>query len=223
MNIHHPNHPAHRYEPTREDILIGRVVDGEASPSDWGELEHLARGDTGLWQRLAQSQRAHARLERAVEDRIAVAELIELPEPPGVLASFRARWQSWSGWAAAAAVAIAWLGAGRGPAMNAPTGPASQGAAIAGLSLDDALQQYIERGRRDGRVLREMPAQYVDSRDLGQGKGREVIFVRQILERMPVTDVHVARVVKDEHGEERIVPESRPLPADMLGASRRTY
>lgn len=200
-----------RYEPTREDVLIGRVVDAEATPADWGELEHLAKGDGSLWQRLAQAQRAHARLERAVEDEIAIAELVELPEPPSVIASFRSRWQTWGGWAAAAALALAWLGAGNGPLAFRPAG--GPGGNTAGLapSLDGMWQQYIDSGKQNDRVINEMPLQLVDSRELEGGRGYEMIYVRPVLEKKVVTDVRRMRVVKDDSGAERTVLDPRPL------------
>lgn len=205
------NHPMERYEPTREDVLIGRVVDGEATPSDWGELEGIARADGSLWQRLAQSQRAHARLERAVEDEIAITELIELPEPPSVVASFKSRWQSWGGWVAAAALGLAWLGAGNGPlAMRSP-GQSPGSTATFAPSLDGMWQQYINSGKQNDRVINEMPLQLVDSRDLGEGRGYEMIYVRPVLEKKVVTDVRLMRVVKDDTGAERAVLDPKPL------------
>lgn len=222
MNRIHPDPNHDRYEPTREDILIGRVVDGEATPSDWGELEHMSRADAALWQRLAHSQRAHARLERAVEDEIAVAELVELPEPVNVIASFRSRWQLWGGWAVAAGLALAWLGAGNGPVMlRTPTGggPANPDTASlvqASGSLDDMLAQYIDKGRQNDRVVNVMPLQLIGTRELEPGKGTEVLFGRTIVERMIVTDLRPLRVLTDESGKAHQVIGSQPIrPEDL--------
>lgn len=227
MNLYHPNNPAHRYEPTREDVLVGRVVDGEATPSDWSELEHLAKGDGALWQRLAQAQRAHARLERAVEDEIVIAELVELPEPPSVLATFRDRWRVWGGWAVAAGLALAWLGAGRGPMLTGSpqVGTPTQGAGLVSpvATTDDYWNKYLETGRKEDRLVREMPTQVIDSRDLGPGKGLEFIVVKQIIERVPATDVRLTRVIVDEHGRQQLVPGDRPANAEELVGHRRPY
>jgi hypothetical protein len=211
-----------RYEPTREDILIGRVVDGEATPSDWGELEHMSKADAALWQRLAQSQRAHARLERAVEDEIAVSELVELPEPVSVIASFRSRWQLWGGWAVAAGLALAWLGAGSGPAMFRPNGSGNSPSTLpAGLgtaagTLDDLLNQYVTKGRESDRVVNVMPLQLLKTNQLEQGKGTEVFFVRPIIERMIVTDFRPMSVLVDEAGQARKVMGSQPIRVEDL-------
>ncbi|MFM9957467.1 MAG: hypothetical protein ACKVZJ_05295 [Phycisphaerales bacterium] len=212
-----------RYDPSREDILVGRVVDSEAGPADWAELELIAKSDPALWQRLAQAQRAHARLERAVEDEIAVAELVELPPPISVVASFRSRWQTWGGWAVAAAIALVWLGAGNGPAFVRGNLPGSQpGANIgntAGLltnaAPEELLQGYLDRGRQNNLVLSQGPLQLINARELGPGQGKEVIYIRPIVERMIVTDFRALRVTQDETGRSQEVPAER-LPLDVL-------
>lgn len=209
-----------RYEPTREDILIGRVVDGEATPSDWGELEHMSKADAGLWQRLAQSQRAHARLERAVEDEIAVSELVELPEPVSVIASFRSRWQLWGGWAVAAALALAWLGAGSGPAMfrgSQSSGSGEKAQIVGAGSLDEILNQYVTKGRESDRVVNVMPLQLLKTNQLAKGEGTEVLFVRPIVERVIVTDFRPVSVMMDEAGQARKVIGDKPIrPEDLV-------
>lgn len=219
----HPVPPPHpdRYDPSREDILVGRVVDSEAGPADWAELEAIAKSDPGLWQRLAQAQRAHARLERAVEDEIAVAELVELPAPVSVVASFRSRWQSWGGWAVAAAIALVWLGAGNGPAfLNRPFAGGSGAAPTPGASAaffdsaapEQLLQGYLDRGKQNNLVLSQGPLQLIDARELGPGKGKEVIYMRPIYERAVVTDFRAVRVTTDELGQSREFPaETVPL------------
>lgn len=222
MTNHTPNHPhPDRYDPSREDILVGRVVDSEAGPADWAELEQIAKSDPALWQRLAQAQRAHARLERAVEDEIAVAELVELPPPVGVIASFRTRWQTWGGWAVAAAVALMWLGAGHGPAfLRAPfsgpqANPANSASLFATAAPEDLLQGYLDRGRQNNVVLSQGPLQLVDARELGPGQGKEVIYIRPIVERMIVTDFRVLRPTQDETGRACEVP-AEPIRLDVL-------
>ncbi|MGP1345378.1 MAG: hypothetical protein ACTS3F_01750 [Phycisphaerales bacterium] len=125
----------------REEVLLGRVVDREASAGDWEELERMAGVDPGVWGRLARAERAHARLCAAVEDAIAMAECVELPGMGrdggrrlglaggggagvggavrgGVRGGARARgwWWRSAGWAVAAClgVVVAWQGVGAG-------------------------------------------------------------------------------------------------------------
>jgi hypothetical protein len=71
----------------RELLLISRVVDHEATPADWAELEAMSLADPSIWHRLAQAERAHAALSDAVEDAIAIAECVELPRHSAAVAS----------------------------------------------------------------------------------------------------------------------------------------
>lgn len=206
------NHPAHEsFEPTREDVLIGRVVDSEASTSDWDSLERIAGTDASVWERLGRAQRTHARLEREVEDAIAIAELIDLPSEGSIAAiGFHSRIRQWGGWAAAAVIGVAWL------SISGITGSFGPGSNIANvlpvreLSPDELLSQYMNKGQASGRVMGEMEPMLVDARDLGLNR-KEVIFVRPIIERTMVTDVSVIGVQRDEHGTPRYVP----MPSQM--------
>lgn len=205
------NHPAHEsFEPTREDVLIGRVVDGEASTSDWDSLERIAGTDASVWERLGRAQRTHARLERDVEDAIAIAELIDLPSAGSIaVQGFHSRGRQWGGWAAAAVIGVAWLSiagiTGRGGPNQASVLPVRE------YTPDELLTQYLDKGQAEGRVMGEMAPMLVDARDLGLNMGKEVIFVRPIIERTMVTDVSVLSVQKDEHGTPRYVPMPREL------------
>lgn len=128
---------------SREDVLIGRVVDGEASQQDFDELERLGSADPEVWRRLATAQRAHARLERAVEDRIALAELIELPRQRwlgggGVIAKIGLA----GGWLAAAALGVVvftQMGASPTAPVTTGQGVQSEGSVASGARLEDAF------------------------------------------------------------------------------------
>jgi hypothetical protein len=205
------NNPAFNpaFEPTREDVLIGRVIDGEASSTDWDALDRLAQSEPAVWERLGRAQRAHARLEREVEDAIALAELIELPASHAATASLNMRFRQYSGWAMAAVLGLALLGSfglNLGGSRGGGNGGLQAGIGARSLSPDEALDQYVQSGLASGRVLGEMPAVLVDARPAQQGGGQEVLFVRQILERKFVTDVSVMSVEMDEHGTARYVP-----------------
>jgi len=195
------------FEPTREDVLIGRVVDGEASASDWEALERLAQTEPGLWERLGRAQRVHARLEREVEDAIAIAELTELPRAHIAGYSLASRIRQYSGWAVAAVLGVAFLGTmgvinNRSPGVgnNASIGPAS-------WTADQALQRYLDKGKEQGVVVEELPAKLFDARVLDDGHTKEVIFVRQIIERRNLSDLSVLRIEIDENGRERVFPQ----------------
>ncbi len=179
--------------PNREEILIGRVTDGEASPADWSELEKLASADPTVWTRLASAQRRHAELERAVDDALTVAELVEAPD---FLADagerMTVRWRAYSGWAAAAAIALAWAGASSLNLLPAGPGGNVQESGFVPIKLgsDALMDRYLETGRQEGRVLAELPMVMVESRPAINGEGSEIIYLRQVLERVRVDDVY---------------------------------
>lgn len=197
----------------REEVLIGRVTDGEASPSDWAEIESMAQRDPTLWQRLAQSQRAHARIESAVEDAIAVSEFVELPRHSMAhVHAFSARWREFGGWAAAAVLAVAWFGVHQrsGPqSVLLPAGNGTQQASIIPISSatpEQAFNRYLEAGKSDGRIVEVLPPQMLYASN-GQNAGeQEVFFIRPVVERVKATDVQTLRVTTDEHGRPTWVP-----------------
>lgn len=212
------------FEPTREDVLIGRVVDGEASTADWDSLETIARTDAAVWERLGRAQRTHARLEREVEDAIAVAELIDVPSAHAIsITSFQTRMRQWGGWAAAAVIGVAWIGFSGITGSGRPGGPIAGGSfnQVQELSPDDLLSQYMRKGTALGRVVSEMPTMLVEARDLGDGRGKEVFFVRPILERTTVTDLAILSVQKDEHGTPRYVPIPATLQSEFRPAAEQ--
>jgi hypothetical protein len=200
--------PMNNPEPTREDVIIGRIVDGEASPSDWHDLDRIAEKDAAVWQRLAQAQRAHARLERAVEDEIAVAELVSLPlHRERAVYDFVSRVRSYGGWAIAAVLALALIGAynplSRGTPLNAA---GFTGVPLEQATPDQAYDRYLQAGMKDGRVVQEMPSVLVDSKDLNGAQGGEVVIVRRVMERVNLKDVRFYMQKANEFGQPALMP-----------------
>ncbi|MGD9693726.1 MAG: hypothetical protein AB7G17_06265 [Phycisphaerales bacterium] len=209
----------------REDILIGRVVDGEATGADWGELERLAAADDGVWARLAKAQRSQASLARAVDDEVVVAELVDLPAGEVVRgghgwSEVSVRWRAYSGWAVAAAMALAWVGAARygvWDGLGNSTRGLRQPAQIAGpgaLGMDDLMQRYVEQGSAQGRVIAELPMVMVETGPAQGGDGVDVVYVRQLLERVRVRDVYELGMT--EHGEPAPVLVAQPVSRRRL-------
>lgn len=64
----------------RDEVLIHRVLEGEAGRADWAELELIAEGDRDVWARLARSLQVESLLRSALDCEVAVADSIELPE-----------------------------------------------------------------------------------------------------------------------------------------------
>jgi hypothetical protein len=220
------------------------VVDGEATSLDWSALDQIAASDAAVWERLGRAHRAHARLEREVEDAIAIAELIGAPTSnPSASAgrfSFARATRQYGGWAAAAAIALAWVGLQRSPAPAPQTGapgPRQAGPVLAsepgantaplgivgdrfaGFTPEEALDHYVRSGLASGNVLGEMQPMLLDARDLGEGKGKEVWYVRPILERTTVSDLSVLNPETDELGVTRFVPQRITTPLTTPGAS----
>src|ERR1043165_2103362 len=166
------------------DILVSRVVDGVADERDWKALDELSGADAGIWRELAQAQRQHAALISAVEDSLACADGVALPNPAAHQFSARiGQAARWGGWAAAAAVAIAWMGGVRPPAQPGYMNQGNQASVVPFASAADALNAYIKKGQEEGRVISEVPDRLmIQAVPLADGK-YEVYFVRQIFEK----------------------------------------
>jgi hypothetical protein len=203
------------HEETRDgrDILISRVIDGEACAAEWDELRILAAADASLWRDVAEAQRLQNVMEHAVACATAAAERTDLPthDAAGVSLGERLSARAWrfSGWVAAASVALAWgiastqtsPGTGRGSTNTASLLPVS--------TPDEAVQAYLDLGAKSGRVVGEMPQRVImQSRPAQTGRGFEVLYLRQFVERAVVTDLYHAD--GDDAGGKVLVPVVRP-------------
>lgn len=193
------------------DILISRVVDGTALEHDWAALEALGNRDPSLWRELAQSQRQHAGLVSAVTAATRVAEQTELVIPETHVVGRLSTFARWGGWAAAAAVAVAWLGGQQPSATQGPTAGFSGASPVPAITTPaEALNEYLRLGARDGNVLGEMPAKVVlQTIPASDGSARyDVYYLRQIVERATVDDLY--RVSSDETGRSVAPVPTRP-------------
>lgn len=186
------------------DILISRVVDGTAREHDWSALEAMSATDAGVWRDIAVAQRQHARLVEEVGRAIEAADRVELEveEPPiviGRISSGRGSLARWGGWAAAAAVGLAWVSSVRGPIVDGDTNQSSLGSTMLPISADtvkqkfsndDLLQMYVDKGRDTGQVVGVVPQyQVIEAVPAQGGRGQiEVYFARVIVERTLVND-----------------------------------
>lgn len=81
----------------------------------------------------------------------------------------------------------------------------SAGLATGLATPDDALGEYLRIGQQKGQVLGELPQRVVlQSRELGQGQGKEVLYLRQIVERAVVKDMY--KLGTNDAGEAVMVP-----------------
>ncbi len=209
------------------DILVSRVIDGRAGSSDWSALEARASADAGVWKELALAQRDHAVLTAAVRRETAKAEAVRLPRaaepvqaeipptfafPKTVSVAARARSVgTWAGWAAAAAMALAFVGRGTVPMLGGSEG------VRAGLtsqieSAADLFNRYLDTGKKAGTVVGETPdRKIIDVVPAADGHGYDIFYLRGVVEKQRVDNLY--RFTTDETGQQapvQLVPEQAP-------------
>lgn len=198
------------------DVLVGRVVDGEASGTDWAQIRELAADDPGVFQEIAELQELRRQLTAYVDDAGEIAERVSLPMHlhPRVAPAGRLRMTGiWGGWAVAALIAVAWM-VGVRPTDPVIVGDAGQDMARGGLATGaidtagEALDRYLELGKQSGTVVGELPSGIVlEKQPLPDGSGYDVLYLRQFIERARVTTL--LEEVETEDGKSMIVP--RPI------------
>jgi hypothetical protein len=192
------------------DILITRVLDGEATPEDWAAFRAMAARDQSVWAELADAQQDRAELAGALAEAIAVADTVHAPIEVHAGERFNTRLRrgvAWAGWAAAAMLAV---GAFTGR-LAIHAGPGAQEAGLFPVSSsEDALKLYFDKGQESGRVLGEMPDRVLlSSEPLPDGSGFTVVYLRQFVEQQQVPDLFQLGI--NEAGERVPVPIARPL------------
>lgn len=202
----------------RLDILISQIVDGEGGPGAWSEFAKVAGTDAGAWRDLALAQRDHAALCLAVAPQLARAERIELPDPSLELPVHTTyRISRWAGWATAAALALTWLGTQFNALNTSRSAELESNLAgvlpVGSMQVDttqDAITAYKQLGQRSGTVLGELPDRVIiESRPLAGGRGFEVVYLRQFMERAQVPELF--QVTRDDSGQQgMLLPVAQP-------------
>lgn len=205
---------------TREDILISRIIDGNAGADDLREVATLAAGDASVWDRLAAADADRSALALAMDREIAVANIIEAPmhECPSEPGESGGRYRfigasGWMGWAAAAAIILAWTISSSGPRPVPTVGPGTEVRNVS-LSADDALAKYIEASKAEDRFIREMPKVMVESHLAADGRSTEVTYLRQFVEKATVNDLY--ELSTDEHGRPGAVRMKSPITTQSV-------
>lgn len=191
------------------DILIARIIDGEATPEDWAAFKALAARQPSVWRDLAECQQDHADLSHAVAAAVHTADSIDLPLDAARSARLSGRIRAaagWGGWAVAAAILLAFNT--QGPSTTPDVGRAGLAPGVIPVSTpDQAYDAYMRLGREHDRVVEELPTRIlVETRALHDGSF-EVRYLRQILERATVPSLYHFGV--DESG--------RPVPIRVRG------
>lgn len=197
------------------ETLIGRVSANDAREQDWRRFESIAQVRPGAWEHMARALREELVVRSALDDVTAPSEAIDLPPMP-IRGSHRlAALQAWPGWALAAAIALAWCVSFFNPPQR-DTQETGLGSSIlpTRLSADEAFNDYLTLGAREGRVLQELPMMMVESRfDSRQGRV-EVVYVRQLLERTTVQSA--VELTEDALGR----PSTIPVELNILQTNR---
>ena len=198
-----------RAEDPRDELLIHRALDGVASPDEWDDLERSVATDPVVGTRLARTLRAESELRLHATTALSVADSIELPTSPPAHSSgrrpTRTRVLAMAGWAAAILLAVLWGGS----SLRAPDSPAIENDASTPPELDaeSAFDRYLVAGAREGRVLRELPRQVMETRPVAeQPGGLEVVYVRRLLERTIVDQFY--ELGEDDLGRPASIPVS---------------
>ncbi|MFA6045724.1 MAG: hypothetical protein WC718_12140 [Phycisphaerales bacterium] len=200
------------------DILISRVIDGRSTDADWSSLEAAAARDAGVWRDLALAQRDDRVLKAAVIEATAGYEAAELSGEELHAAAVRRSEHTlthrarlvatWGGWVAAAGIAIAVVG------QHQAARPSAGGAEKVGnqaslpvplASAADAFNAYLKKGQEEGLVQGQLPEkQLLGVNPSPDGKGYEVTYLRQIVERTHVDNFYQKSY--DEFGRVAPVP-----------------
>ncbi len=191
------------------DILITRVLDGEATPEDWAAFRAIAAKDQAVWADLADAQQDRADLASAVADAIAVADCVEAPVHRHTGERLNARIRTgaaWLGWVAAAAVAVVGFTGRFGVAPGSGVDADHQQAGLFSISSpEDAMKLYLDKGQEAGSVLGELPDRVLlSSAPAADGNGYTVVFLRQIVERHHVDSLY--QLGENEIGQPVAVP-----------------
>lgn len=197
------------------DLVISRVIDARAGDAEWATLRQLATRDDSVWDDLAAARRDAGLLSAAMEPVTAAADRTPMPRLKVSRGGGRIGGSfSFSrslGWAVAAAMGVVALVQFNTNRLT--TGIEHARPNLGGLSTrsaDQALADYLEIGKQQGRVISEMPERIVlESRPNPSGEGYEVLYVRQLIERAVVQDLF--RIGVNEVGKKVYVPASAPV------------
>ncbi len=169
------------------DRMLGRAVNGDHDAMLW--IRVRAANEPGLLEELVLWQADELRLARAARELCVRADRVEaLPS-----AATRAR-RGGLGWAVAAMLALALVGEfiARRPSLSGD----SLRANIAGVtgdfsSTDAAFDAYVATARDRGALIGQVaPPTLVRSRELTDGRGFEIVVVRQVYERRTLPEMY---------------------------------
>jgi hypothetical protein len=219
------------------DVLLSRLLDGRGRAADWQRLREATAADAVVWDRLIGNAGDQDLLgdvvtaagDRAVEMSLLPAPgcvdalpvplaLADAPRPDGRRADRGVR-SARLGWLVAACLALGMVSLSikqRIGGENAAV-PIAAGVNLDNWSAKDFMNNYKDRASKDGTLVTEMPQRVVlETRPCADGKGYEVLYIRQFIERTVVDDLYKLGV--DDAGRPAMVPASleKPRPAGAM-------
>ncbi len=185
----HDSELSHRSAAPEADILIGRLLDREATGDDRLRFERLAGSESDLWKTLALRQLDMADLS----DRVCAAT--EPAERVDVIAAAPRRWHpvfSLSGWAAALLLGMWWIvapGESPRPQVRTAASLAVDAATMEPLTPQELLRRYMASPF----VIGPFSSILLEQQDLPDGR-HQIWFVRRF-EETAIIDRPVDEVV----------------------------
>ncbi|HYD01399.1 MAG TPA: hypothetical protein VEB22_09255 [Phycisphaerales bacterium] len=207
-----------------QDVLFTRLLDGRARARDWQRLRETTATEAGAaaWDRLIASASDQDVLggviglagERAELTEVAAAAPEPIPFSPATGRRHdRAVRAARLGWLVAACMALGLVSVALRPGSGAS--PTTQSAGLGTPALDtfssaDLMNGYKMRAAKEGTLVGELPQRLVlETRPSSDGKGYEVLYMRQLIERAIVDDLY--KLGTDDQGRPVIVPTSMPV------------
>ena len=169
---------------TELDVLLSRAVAGDGAAL--AEVRARGAADPSVLDELTLWQADELRLARVARELQRTADSVDAPRSRSRM---RERWAG-AGWAVAAVLAIAWL-----MQLVSPRGTARE-ASVAGIapafqSSEEAFDAYVAKAREEGVLSGEVaPPTLLGSRELGDGRGFEVVIIRQVIERRVSPEIY---------------------------------
>ena len=207
------------------DVVFSRLLDGRGKAADWQSLRDLTSRDGAAWDRLIGNAGDQDVLGDVVSMAGARAEACDVNDAAPAPLPFqsaqgrradRAVRAARLGWLVAACMALGLASVSLKTRLDVPPAPSTPVheaglVNLNSLTSNDLMTKFKDRAIREGSLVGEMPERLViETRPSGDGKGYEVLYIRQLIERAVVDDLY--KLGTDETGRKVIVPASLPTP-----------
>ncbi len=187
------------------DKAIADIIADESNDHHLNEFSRLADQHPDAWRSLAMAFHDELHMRRGLSEALdtsrqaadmEIARAVQQEASSVATARSPHRFGLWAGWSVAAALLLLLL-IGL-PQRNFHEPSSNTTTSLATYTAEEALDQYMRSGTREGRIITELPTVMVEARPAADGR-LEVLYLRQILEREHVSEVF--NVSPDELGQ----------------------